>query len=822
MKHIQITCLCFALMGISAMQAQHHKGKIQHHRQVEGECIVTGTVRNAQGEHVGGAVVRAKSDFGREEILVKTNDKGNYKLRLSAGQWVIFLYNQKSEKYEINLRPNEVKQLDLLVDKTIALQGVELFGDRHKQPEKLDEITRLPLSPQENIQTITTISEKVIDRQGILNIADATRNAPGVYTYATYGNQRESLGSRGFRGIPVLKNGVRVHSDFRGQGIITDMEGVESVQVLKGATAVTQGFGLDLGSAGGVVNLVTKTPKFKNFGEVSLRYGSFNTIRPTLDINRVLDKNNTLAFRLNGAYEHSDGYRDENTFNKYYFNPSLKWKPTKSLEVTLEMDYLDDKRTPDPGTINLSKDNTKNEILDLPKSKFLGFKDNESLTKNLTYSARAKYDLNKHLYLRAGYFASHLDLNGVGISLKQNLDKKTKEIKGSPYEVTRALTKSPRIDDNKVFQLDLVGQNFQTGIVKHLFQVGFDFKESQVETTAFNSVVIDKINVNDNVISNSLPNGIPAFAESGKGETYAKELGGMAQYVMQVEDYLRVFMGSRYSHYTSHDKVKGNLVEGNTINPIFGILANPIKNIGIFASYTNISDPRSAARLDKDGNELGNSVATQWEAGFKTQWFNKRLRFNATYFNVQNKNMIMQEVTMDSNGVWQFEPYYFKGGDDTRQGLELELIGRILPNLEIMGGYSYLDAQYKNSTRFVNGSAPNNTPHNVANFWTNYTFNQGVLNGLSVGAGVYYLGDRPYNDYTRKGMQIHGIDVKAKPWHNKAYTTINAQIAYNTPKFGIQFFANNILDEIGYNAYRNVYINRIDPRNFAAKLTFKF
>ncbi|MGV4529992.1 TonB-dependent receptor plug domain-containing protein [Ornithobacterium rhinotracheale] len=305
---MKITCLFFALMGMSAMQAQHHKGKTQHHRQVESKCTVTGTVRNAQGEPVEGSIVRAKSDFGRDEILVKANEKGNYKLRLSAGQWVIFLYNQKSEKYEINLRPNEVKQLDLLVDEAIALQGVELFGDRHKQPEKLDEITRLPLSPQENIQTITTISEKVIDRQGILNIADATRNAPGVYTYATYGNQRESLGSRGFRGIPILKNGVRVHSDFRGQGIITDMEGVESVQVLKGATAVTQGFGLDLGSAGGVVNLVTKTPKFKNFGEVSLCYGSFNTIRPTLDINRVLDKNNTLAFRLNGAYEHSDGY----------------------------------------------------------------------------------------------------------------------------------------------------------------------------------------------------------------------------------------------------------------------------------------------------------------------------------------------------------------------------------------------------------------------------------------------------------------------------------------------------------------------------------
>ncbi|QAR30136.1 TonB-dependent siderophore receptor [Ornithobacterium rhinotracheale] len=812
-------------MGISAVQAQHQKGKtLQHrasaHQQVK-HGVVTGYVRNSEGEPVANAVV-----FTRKNNVAHTNAEGAFKLKVPAGQVTLYVKGNKGgddvHTYSLYLAEGENYRLNVTLNDIVVLQGVELFGEKNKQPEKLDEITRLPLNPQENIQTITTISDKVINKQGILTIADATRNAPGVYTYATYGNQRESLGSRGFRGIPVLKNGVRVNSDFRGHGFITDMEGVESVQVLKGATAVTQGFGLDLGAAGGVVNLVTKTPKFKNSGEVSLRYGSFNTIRPTLDVNYVLDKNNTLAFRLNGAYEHSDGYRQGNTFNKYYVNPSLKWRPTKSLEVTLEMDYMDDKRTPDPGTINLSIDNTKNEILDLPKSKFLGFKDNETLTKNLTYSARAKYDLTKNLYVRVGYYASHLDLDGLGISLKQNVDRKTNEIKGSPYEVTRALTKGPRTDDNKVLQLDFVGQNFQTGIVKHLFQVGFDFKESQVKNTSFNSVMIDKINVEDDNISNTLPNGVPTFTETGRSETYAKQLGGMAQYVMQVKDYLRVFMGSRYSHYTSHDKTKGNVASGSTVNPIFGVLANPTKNIGIFASYTNISDPRSAARLDKDGNELGNSVATQWEAGFKTQWFNQRLRFNATYFNVQNKNMIMQEVTLDSNGVWQFEPYYFKGGNDTRQGIELELIGRILPNLEVMGGYSYLDAKYKNSTRFVDGSAPNNTPHNVANFWTNYTFNQGLLNGLSLGAGVYYLGDRPYNDFTRQGMQIHGINVKSTPWLNKAYTTLNAQIAYNAPKFRIQLLANNILDEIGYNAYRNVYINRIDPRNFAAKFTYKF
>lgn len=61
------------------------------------------------------------------------------------------------------------------------------------------------------------------------------------------------MSSRGFRGIPILKNGVRVHSDFRGTGILTDMQGVDNIQVLKGSAAITQGVATDLGSPGGVL-----------------------------------------------------------------------------------------------------------------------------------------------------------------------------------------------------------------------------------------------------------------------------------------------------------------------------------------------------------------------------------------------------------------------------------------------------------------------------------------------------------------------------------------------------------------------------------------
>src|SRR5699024_4829850 len=196
----------------------------------------------------------------------------------------------------------------------------EVFGIRNDKPEKFESFTRLPLNPYDQLQSISIISNKLIESQGNLTLSDATKNVPGVYTFATYGNKRESMSSRGFRGIPILKNGVRVHSDFRGVGILTDMQGVDNIQILKGTASITQGVATDLGSPGGIINIVTKTPKFNHGGSVSLRGGSYGQIRPAFDLYGPLTKEKNTAFRINGALERADSYRKFVDKESFYFN----------------------------------------------------------------------------------------------------------------------------------------------------------------------------------------------------------------------------------------------------------------------------------------------------------------------------------------------------------------------------------------------------------------------------------------------------------------------------------------------------------------------
>jgi iron complex outermembrane receptor protein len=303
---------------------------------------------------------------------------------------------------QMNFYNYDVEQDFKLEPDNHVLLEVEVFGVRKERPEKMDALTRIPLRLDEQVQSISVISQKMLNDQGVLTLNDAVRNVPGVTTFATFGNTSESLTSRGYRGIPVVKNGVRVHSDFRGTGFLTDMQGVETIQVLRGSAAIAQGLGNDLGSAGGVVNVATKTPKFINSGNVGIRTGSWGQIRPTFDLQFVTDKIQKTAFRINGAYEQGNSYRNHVSKDRIYINPSFAWNPDDKTKVTLELDFMHDSRTPDQGTVNLSADSVFN-VFEMPDDRFMGFKNDRQVTNTLTYMGQINRELNDYLTMRVAY-----------------------------------------------------------------------------------------------------------------------------------------------------------------------------------------------------------------------------------------------------------------------------------------------------------------------------------------------------------------------------------------------------------------------------------
>lgn len=712
----------------------------------------------------------------------------------------------------------QVKQDTIL--KTKEIEEVELFGEIGRKPKKLEIITRMPLAVRDQIQSISVISDKAISEMGALTITDAAKNIPGVVLFSNYGGGAESMSIRGYRGTPTLKNGVLMNSDFRTSSMIADMQGVESVQVIRGSAAITQGFGSALGAAGGVINLVTKTPRFINQTNVGFRYGSWNLYRPTLDFQRVLDNAGRVAVRLNVAYQNNKSYTDFVKGERLYVNPSVAIRPDDKTNIVLEMDYLHNNRTPNRGTINLASDDTY-AIYDLPKNKFLGFESDYAKNESYSYMISADRALTDKFKVRVAYMASDNTNESVSTGRFGTIGRGA-NIRNYALR-TRSVAKSGGEDHSKVFQADFIGHSVQTGFLKHTFQLGFDWKQSHTNTYQYSAGVNINTNANPIDVTQEVNNFLTeeqlalvnAITKTGVVENAKTPIIGlMAQEVMEIGKYAKVILGARWSSYN------GNVMAGKKTawDPQFGLMISPLENINLFGSYTTTTNLRGNNNPTLEGGTIGASITRQWETGVKSDWFNERLRFNVNLFWMDLNNLSYQLTDDLGNNTG----YYGFAGDLTRKGFEVDLIGKILPELDVMMGYAYLDAKYKNSPAYVNNSRPMMSAMHTANAWLNYTFKEGFLKGLNFGGGVYYVGDRPVNEYTQT-YTAHDTTPGLEPFNLKAYTTLNAQIGYTYKNASIKVFANNLTDAIGYNAYyRGGFLNRNDPRNFAVQVNYKF
>ena len=698
------------------------------------------------------------------------------------------------------------------------IETVEIFGDRNMKQRGIETVTRMPVNPQYTPQSISTISEKLIEEQGALTITEVARNVPGVTLFGSYGGNRESMSIRGFRGTPVLKNGIRMDSDFRTGAAVVDMQGIESVQVIRGAAAITQGLGNGLGSGGGLINMVTKTPRFYDDTEIGVRVGSWNQVRTTLDAQRVFGAKNNFAVRLNAAYEQADSYRDVINKDRFYVNPSISWKIDDKTEFIAEMDYLDGEGTPDRGTYN-TKGASENGLIDMG-SKFLGFDIDKEEYKTLSYSARITRELTDKINVRAAFMANDYTRETLGSTLA-----------GSGESRNRGLARNYSNDRNKTFQVDVMGRDMNFGKFKWEWQVGYDITDTDTKSQTAKGITwqnlrdagfgadIYTVNGTASTINNHLDlSGNQNLLDLLEfGDTTKEKMtsyGFLTQQHLTFAGKFKIIGALRYSYTNDYKE--------DAFDPMVGLMYMPTSNINVYGTYATITSLRQMGQAMIDGSSSKPGVIDQFEAGIKTSWFSDRLRANVNYFNMNQSNLTYTYYDPTTNAATN---YYDYAGNLRRTGIEAEVTGRVLPNLQVLLGYSYTDAAYNDSPAYVNGSRPMNSPYNTANAWAQYTFQDTntFLDGAYVSLGYYYIGSRPVNEQSQK-YDAHGTyNNGEKPFLMPEYYTLNAQVGYKLKQFNFRIFVNNITDRIGYNSYyRGGYINQVDPFNIAGQITFKF
>ena len=167
----------------------------------------------------------------------------------------------------------------------------------------------------------------ITDRQAF-QLADAVKIVPGVVPSSFY-NQYAIRGiSQNEEGQIV--NGMRTRQYYFLQPLTSN---IERIEVVKGAASAT----FASVDPGGSINLVTKKPLAVDRKEITFSAGSFSTVRGTLDFTGPLNKEKTLLYRLNGAYQEAKSYRDLVRNNSFLLSPSISYIPNKKTSINVEM-----------------------------------------------------------------------------------------------------------------------------------------------------------------------------------------------------------------------------------------------------------------------------------------------------------------------------------------------------------------------------------------------------------------------------------------------------------------------------------------------------
>ena len=731
-----------------------------------------------------------------------SNEDGEFLLKnVKVGNQTIITQFVGLKSIEQNLKVSENQTITAefqMLEATNELSEVIVSGVQSAN-EKTVTIGKIAIKPMDLPQSVATIDRTVLERQQVLRLSDALMNANGIYIMGTTGGYQEEVAGRGFafNSSNTFKNGARYFN-----GTIPEMSSVEKVEIMKGSSAILFGNV----AAGGILNLVTKKPKFESGGSVSMRAGSFNFYKPTVDLFGSVLGSKKMAYRINGTYEKGNSFRENVNSERFYVNPSLLFKLSAKTDILLEGDYLKDRRTADfgVGAINYV-------ITDLPRERFIGvnwsYFDIQQKSANLTIN----HQFNKTWKLTAtgAYrdYKSDLFANGRPTTIATN------------GKWVRGLQRSGVDEKYLMGQIDLTGQ-FTTGRIGHNVLIGTDFDQYNTKTTAFVGVTkYDSINVYNPGLYPARTD-IPTLKENTITTAPINRVGAYIQDLISFSDKFKFLAGVRYSYQETKSSVltvsTNKTVESTTFDgaftPRFGLVYQPTKMMSIFSSYSNSFTLNTG--VDISGSALPPSFINQVEVGMKNELLNGLLSANITAYQIVNSNLAQTSLANGNVNTNIRE----LAGEVTSQGVEVDLKSKPFLGFSLMAGYSFNETKYTKSNIYIVNSLLRYNPNHTANASIYYTFSNTKLKGLNLGLTAMYFGERVAGRSTR--LTVANDVYKLIPIN--AYTQIDASAGYNFTKFSIRAKVSNLLNEMSYNVHDDNSVNPIAPRMASVTVAYKW
>src|SRR5690606_9869791 len=221
---------------------------------------IKGKVTTLDGKPAAWVTVQIKNSA----IATLTDEEGFFVIKnVKPGQYTIRISytGLQTQEKQVHVGEDGTVELEITFEETAKqLNEIVIEGRRSRNLQPVA-VGKLPVAPMDLPQSVAVIGEALIRNQQAQRLSDVIRNVNGVYLSTTRANTQETFSARGYRfsNDNMYRNGARVNS-----GVMPEISSLEKVEVLKGSAAILYGSV----APGGIVNMVTKQPKFEFGGEV--------------------------------------------------------------------------------------------------------------------------------------------------------------------------------------------------------------------------------------------------------------------------------------------------------------------------------------------------------------------------------------------------------------------------------------------------------------------------------------------------------------------------------------------------------------------------
>ena len=716
--------------------------------------------------------------------------------------------------------------------KVKKLQTVEIIGRARKDynSDYSFSASKIALKNMEVPQAITTVTKELIADKGVTRLGDVVKNVSGVTQTSFYNNYaiRGVTQQASYRESRLM-NGMVTSHIFFSQPM---MMNVERVEVIKGPASMT----FSSTDAGGSINIITKKPLKTDRKEVSLSVGSYQTVVGALDFTGPLNKSKTLLYRLNLGYENGKSFRDLQFKKAYMIAPTIAYVPNEKTNISFEFVMSNNSNRLDRGQpIFKANPGDRPALTSTPITYAIGAINDINKTLDLNFMGNLTHKFTDNLSINMAYMKHIWNEDLTELRTDNNFGKDSYGVEQKDKVQLRYVQRNSNFfTDNFNAYLNYdwkLGENFKNKSV-----LGYDLVMFEVGHGGTNTVRDYTGDKNAGTLTPRIPHWdltkegqyrvmYPGFYQPQARrmqETTPMYFSTNSAYFMnQMELWNRLIfnIGLRQEWYTDKNFYKRKneeTVKQNKFLVRAGLMYKATRNINAYASYIEGFQMQTDAYLGYDGfrrrlsdgkivrDPFKPKTTRMYEFGAKTEWLEGKLHASIAYYDIKQNNILTYDDTVYNGAV---DELMTEGGTERNKGLEIDVMGRILPNWLVNAGYAYNDSKVIDQKRGT--YRKDNAPKHTFNLWTRFDVKEGFFKNLGVGAGLNYSAEK--------------ISWQEPDLVLPDYTIIDAAVYYKIKDMQLSFNINNIFNKtywLGAFNYPRLFPGT--PRNvmFTVRYTF--